>query len=209
MRRGLRLVVFALIVPGGLVLAVGLGLLMWALREGTARAERAGLRLPSEVLFWSRLWCAWYAVPWDLHLAILRNEGASVAKDGAYPLGDKTARRGPAIGPGQVLRARIDRLWSRGRRVTFAASDFDDDRRDTYDPIPLAMRPLVVGTDPLELALVGQERRALWASVVILREALDEVGGDELEAARRYNGFGAPAQAYAERARVTLEALRA
>jgi hypothetical protein len=76
---------------------------------------------------------------------------------GYYPIGDVTARLGPAVGPGQVLAGlHLARLGFTG--------------------------------DPLELAQVGNELRALYYAARIFREAYDAAGGDLRETLRRYNG---------------------
>lgn len=54
--------------------------------------------------------------------------------------------------------------------------------------------------DPLELARVGNEFRALYYAARVFREAYDAAGGDVREAVRRYNGSGPAAEAYADRA---------
>lgn len=190
-----RLLVLLVLIPGGL-LALALVL---ALR---ARDKLATLKVKATlpVLFWSRFWTAIYGVPWALHLAVLANEGASQPTDGKYPLGDKASSRGPAYGPGQVLRSRLERLLSSGRRRSWAGGDWDDERKDTYTPFAPWTLALVRAPAVELYDLVTYTRGSVWASVVILREALDETGGDTRAAARRYNGFGEPAEAYAERA---------
>ena len=119
-------------------------------------------------------------------LAILKNEGASVARDGAYPLGDTTIGKGPAIGPGQVLRINVERLWTTA---------------------PAWIGWAVRSKEATDLQFVGQERKALWASVQVMREALVAAKGDVDQATRRYNGSGPRAEAYADRAETTRIAL--
>lgn len=161
---------------GGLVLASVLGVVF------TLRAVKAaGIKATWRVLFWARLWSLLYRVPYKLVLAILSNEGASVPDhSGRYPLGDLTSSKGPACGPGQVLRINVERLWT-GVGLLY----------------PVAQWPL---TDPQQLADLGNERQALWCAVKVMREELDAAKGDEHEAARRYNGSGAKAEAYADKA---------
>lgn len=197
-----RLLVFLVLLPGGLLLlAVALAA---RAREQLARLKvRADLR----VLVWSRVWTFVYRVPWSLHLAVLAGEGASVAREGRYPIGDKEAARGPAFGPGQVLRSRYERLLEHGRRRTFAHGDWDDSRKDSYTRFSWWVLALVRAPAVELYELEQYARGSVWASVVILREALDEVGGDKRQAARRYNGFGAPAEAYADKVMQRLESL--
>lgn len=199
MKRLLGFVALVALAFGALVIVLAM-----RAREALARAKvDADLR----VLVWSRFWTLVYGVPYTLHLAILANEGASsAARDGTYPKGDLGAARGPALGPGQVLRARYDRLLSAGRRRSWAAGDWDDARKDLYTrfwPWTLAMVRAPVD----QYDLVARTRGSVWASVVILREALDETHGDLRAAARRYNGFGAAADAYASRAVEKMAAL--
>lgn len=153
------------------------------------------------VIYWAYFWSKVYSVPFELVLAILWNEGASVQHparkveadkldsfiaegDSIYPLGDLTIERGPAVGSGQVLRTNVERLWADA---------------DTY------IRPLVVLADARLLALPGNERAAMWAMIQMLNETLRQSGNDLQEAARRYNGNNEAAYAYGEKAFATIE----
>jgi hypothetical protein len=131
-----------------------------------AQKVKAGWTPARAVLWWAWVWGKVYSVPWSLSLAILRNEGASVAKDGAYPLGDVGHRWGPAVGSGQVLKMNVDRLWAKAG----------------------ALGPLVKASTATDLAREGHERGALWVSTKVMRECLDASKGDEHDAARFYNG---------------------
>lgn len=182
----LRLAVIAL-VPGALLILAVVVTIETALKRAAAADPKWKPSL--RVLFWARLWCALYRVPFALSIAVLHNEGASTPKsDGTYPLGDVGIERGPSVGAGQVERANVERLWAAA---------------------PFYLRPLVTTSDPLELADVGRERQAMWAHVQMLREVLQAAGGDLRDAARRYNGSGAAAEAYADRATDFMNALSA
>lgn len=192
----LRALLFVfVIVPGGLVVIAA-----WMAGGAIVSASRADPRWQPRfrVLFWARLWSLVYRVPFGLSLAVLHNEGASTPRaltsreqdalepwtDGdvpafGYPVGDTAILRGPSVGAGQVLRVNVSRLW-------LAA--------------PFWLRPLVMAPDVSHLAYVGYERAALWAHVKVLREAFVAAGHDLREAARRYNGQGEAAEAYADRA---------
>jgi DNA anti-recombination protein RmuC len=61
--------------------------------------------------------------------------------------------------------------------------------------------------DPLELARVGNELRALYYSATVFREAFDAAGGDLPQAIRRYNGSGSAAEAYRVRALARIDQL--
>lgn len=54
--------------------------------------------------------------------------------------------------------------------------------------------------DPLALAKVGNELRALYYAAAVYREAYDSAGGDIQAACRIYNGSGPDAAAYAQKA---------
>jgi len=179
MRRMLWLVLLVVILPGGALVALAL---------------YAAHRLPATpaVLIWARVWALIYRVPWTLQAAILHNEGASQLRPATareaevlgvikghkvYPVGDLD--HGTALGPGQVLRRNVVRLWSSANALE---------------------RVIAVGRRPEDLALAGNERLALWASVQVLKEALVTEKGDLHRAARRYNGSGDRAEAYARRA---------
>jgi hypothetical protein len=181
MRKLLWLVLLLVVLPGGALV----GLALYAAR-----------RLPATVpvLLWSRVWSLVYWVPYELTAAVLHNEGATQlrpanaaesrvlgAREGApvYPVGDLGA--GVALGPGQVLRRNITRLWSSANAL------------ERLVAIPAEREPEL-------LALPGYERAALWASLKVLKEALRDAGGDLHQAARRYNGRGEAAESYATRA---------
>lgn len=71
----------------------------------------------------------------------------------------------------------------------------------------LHLKRLGYDGDPLELARVGNEWRALYYAARIFREAYDAAGGDLRDAVRRYNGSGPAAEAYAARAMARLGAV--
>jgi hypothetical protein len=71
----------------------------------------------------------------------------------------------------------------------------------------LHLRRLGFTGDPLDLARVGSEWRALYYSARIFREAFDAAGGDVRQAIRRYNGSGPAAEAYADRALARIDKL--
>jgi len=154
----------------------------WVAYRKLARAERLLPGAPTQLLAWAWAWSTVYRVPWSLVVSILRLEGAYVpgtygAHAGAYPLGDVTDPRGPALGPGQVMRFNVERLHPDWR--------------------------------PLHLQLVSETRRSTRVMVEVLREALTEalVAGEGMQgAARRYNGRGAAARAYAARAADVISA---
>jgi hypothetical protein len=135
------------------------------------------------VLAWARIWATVLRVPYPFALSILHNEGASrLRPDGTYPLGDVGNPKGPALGPGQVLRTNVERLWQAA---------------------PWYWRRVVVLPDPFQLASAGNERAALYVAVKVMRESLDAAAGDLNLAARLYNGgphYNADAIAYANRA---------
>jgi hypothetical protein len=205
-RRVLKLSAFlvAALPLGGLALAA---LFAWlSLRK--VRAAAPTWRPSWRVLLWARVWAAVYRIRWPFFLAILHNEGASTPRtlraaeiealgvppwlrdspETGYPVGDLDVSKGPSVGAGQVLRSNIVKLWGSAG----------------------ALRWLVATSNPLALARVGEERRALWASAKVLRGALDEAKGDENLAARFYNGgahYNADAVTYAERADAFAEAV--
>lgn len=195
-----------LLLPTLLVAAVAgvVVLLAWRARS---QLQHARVEVDLRVLVWARVWTLVYGVGWTPYLGILGNEGASVAVLGKYPLGDKESVYGPAVGPGQVLSARVRRLWAKGRRRTFNHGDWDPLTKDTYTPFNMLTKLLVERHDAGELADASNTRAAVWASVLIYCEALDEMHGDWKLAVKRYNGFGAPAQAYADRAEATIQKL--
>jgi hypothetical protein len=63
--------------------------------------------------------------------------------------------------------------------------------------------------DPMELAKVGNEFRALYYAARVFREAYDAAGGSVADAIRRYNGSGPRADAYAQRATTRIAELGA
>lgn len=201
MRRALGILLALLLLPGGL-LVVG-ALLAWRSASKVRKVDPEW-KPTLAVLLWSRVWCALFRVPYDLSLAVLHNEGASTPfhlgpqrraalgidpDDGIprYPPGDLGDERGPSLGPGQVLRSNVERLASL---------------------VPWYLR-LLVRAQPLNLCDVGQERAALYFHVRVLRETLVSSAGDEHMAARRYNGRGPAAEAYADRAQEFIDSLEA
>lgn len=198
MRRLVRLGLVLLILPGGLI--VGAGLIVLAVVMRSVRAADPEWSPDFRVLFWARFWTAVYGVPMSLALSILHNEGASVARplrprevaelvdppEVGYPVGDLGDSRGPSVGPGQVLRMNVVRLWA--------------------DP-PAAFAWLVVKSDPTELVKPENTAAAMWVSVKVMAECLRASGGDLREAARRYNGSGSAAEAYADRAAAFIDEL--
>ncbi len=154
------------------------------------------------VIFWAKFWSVALQIPWDLFLAILYNEGASISRplrdseraalmltngeNVGYPVGDMDIARGPSVGPGQVLRSNVERL---------------------YNDLPASTRFLFAADNPHDLALKGHERQALWVCAKVIQEVLKQANGDKQEAARRYNGTNAAAIAYGQKAADTIERL--
>lgn len=133
------------------------------------------------VIYWARFWTLILGIPFELALAILYNEGASVARsltseelallqmDPAsvqigYPLGDKAISPGPALGPGQVLRVNILALWQAHPSFVYSA-------------------PSVY-----HMALKSYTRQALWASVMTMKDYYSKAGGNLQLTATYYNG---------------------
>jgi hypothetical protein len=172
-------VIRKLLIALALIAFVLLALVAFATWRASSQVKRAGLHATVRVLFWLRVWTFAYRVPFPMALAILSNEGASWPTDGTYLLGDRTIARGPAVGPGQVLRINVERLWK---------------------DCPSWLAWFVRAPSAADLSRVGNERQAMWAAVQIMREALDAARGDVHEAERRYNGSGDKAEAYADRA---------
>lgn len=160
------------------------------------------------VIFWAKFWSVTLSVPFDLILAILLNEGASVSRPlradelaalrmpedeeaVGYAVGDMGISRGPSVGPGQVERANVEALWG---------------------ALPTATRFLFDAETPYKLALKGYERQALWACVSMIKMTLAQASGDKQAAAIRYNGGGHPnsaALAYGQRASDTIDRIGA
>lgn len=156
------------------------------------------------VLFWAKFWSVFLQVSFDFVLAILYNEGASESRmlrqrelealgfseEGpniGYPVGDIGDSRGPALGPGQVLRENVERLWN--------------DTPDSY-------RFIISAPTPYHLAVKGYERQSLWVAVTMMKEVIKQANGDLQDAAKRYNGgsgMDPRALAYGEKAAATIE----
>ena len=219
MRTFLRALLLLLVVPGagiGLAVFVGRWLVLRSLRADAAKLSGWAPGFPTDaVLLWSRVWSLYCGVPWSLQLAVVHNEGASsprpptaaelatlaeveLAPPLVYPLGDLGVNYphlyGPAVGAGQALASTIDALW---------------------DSVPWwlawAVRP--AGSGVRQLALPGQEWRALYWSARILSQALSDAGGDLHTAARYYNGGAGTtsdaSESYADRADTARAALSA
>lgn len=194
----IAIILLAIALPFGLLLM----LIPLAVSRTVAKVD-PNWHPDASVIAWTYLWCKLYAVPFKFALSLLYNEGASepralnvseLAAIGhpaedlqGYPVGDIGDSRGPALGPGQVLRVNVERQWTNA---------------------PWYLSSFVVGKDPSDLAIIGNEHRATWVSVRMMREALDQADGDLWDAAKRYNGGGGSdprAIAYADKSQNTLE----
>jgi hypothetical protein len=202
MRLRPRHLIRALLIAGALALALA-AIMLYSV-EALSRKLDPDWKPNPRVLMWARIWCNFYrTVPIRLLLAVLHNEAASTPRPlredealvlglepgtVAYPPGDLHIRSGPAVGCGQVLRANVERLWSDQRLGSF-----------TLRCIVMRIRSVVIFDSWRDLAKVGNERGAVWVTVMMLRDCLVASGGDIWDAARRYNG-GAVDNTLAERA---------
>lgn len=200
MRRVLKwlaIVAVVIIVPFGVIIV----LIPLAVARTISKVDANWHPSPT-IIAWTKLWCTLYGVPFKFALSILYNEGASESRalnarelnvlglEGnvqGYPVGDLGDARGPALGPGQVLRINVERHWQIA---------------------PWYMREFVVSTNTSDLALVGKESKSTWVSVKMMQEVLQQADGDLWDAAKRYNGGAGSdlrALAYADKSQNTLE----
>jgi hypothetical protein len=165
------LVAAAIVVPGGLIMISAFGVLYAAARSGIAGVDRPAIRGNAIAAL----------------LAVFKLE--------ATPTVARAFVRGVLVNEGAYTPGADGRypLGDVGHRLGPAVGP-----GQVLSGLHLAR--LGFKGDPLELARVGSEFRALYYAASIFREAWTAAGGDVREAIRRYNGSGAAAEAYAERA---------
>ncbi len=157
---------------------------VYAATAETAHPELEALRTPIAknvmLVFWD------YDTPTQIAVAQLLMAQAWIESRGkASAVGDAGFSVGPSIGPLQV---------SRGTAIDLGLWTPPDDA--TPDEERAAYRAKVTDTD-----------WCVWAGAKVWRAKLSAAGGDLFDAVRRYNGGGALAAAYQDKALGVAEAL--
>jgi hypothetical protein len=178
----------ALILPGGVVVAVSLR--MWQLYTQSKTGDPA-----LDALRWPLV----FALAWRYPLKVPTSEGlkqiqtmitiANTERSLKGQIGDLTAKVGPSIGP-----------WQLSRQGAIDCGVWKPDPSDTLDG-----QRASYAAEEYDAGAVLNVKKLAWWSLVFFQTKLTAAGGDFEEAIRRWNGSGPAAVDYQQRALAAAE----